>query len=196
MARKHTPEENRLAGGEEWSSELDNNEKRLNKVIDKDSEFCFYCGGVAPKSGEGDHFPYPYNVGGSLTVPCCKGCHHMKDNCEFGDWNVEWLSAIFVDFESLSRESKLFFAKSFKLFAEYRHLSFMVGHANDVKDKVRILIEERTKLEADRNIKEEMDALIEEREKLKKEREKLKKEREDFENEKASVLVALGKLKD
>ncbi len=79
---------------------------------------CFYCGALVTKDCEDDHFPLPYNVGGTETVPCCKSCHSMKDRYPLGDWPIEWVSKMLEDFPKLSRETRIFLAKALRLFAE------------------------------------------------------------------------------
>lgn len=79
---------------------------------------CFYCGALVSESfGVGDHFPIPEEKGGSITVPCCRSCHDMKDRFPLDRWPMEWVSAVVMDFPKMSRETRIFLAKSISLFA-------------------------------------------------------------------------------
>ena len=83
---------------------------------------CFYCGALLRTRHELDHFPIPYNVGGTEVVPCCQSCHDMKDRFKFENWPHEWTNRIIADYPLLSRETKLFLAVSIRLFAEARQI--------------------------------------------------------------------------
>lgn len=82
-------------------------------------ELCFYCGALVSGSGIGDHFPLPKRHGGEATVPCCVSCHDMKDRFPLDPWPVEWISKICSDFPALSRETRIFLAKSMSLYSDY-----------------------------------------------------------------------------
>lgn len=62
--------------------------------------------------------PIPHRHGGTLTVPCCKSCHEMKDSIPLDSWSPEWTFKVLGEFGSLSRETKLFLAKVFALVAD------------------------------------------------------------------------------
>jgi hypothetical protein len=84
-----------------------------------DPEPCFYCGALVSGSGVGDHFPFPRRHGGTETVPCCLSCHDMKDRFPLDRWPAEWISKICGDFPIMSRETRLFLAKSMSLYSDY-----------------------------------------------------------------------------
>lgn len=81
-------------------------------------EQCFYCNGLVAGDGEGDHFPIPRNCGGTATVPCCTSCHDMKDRFNIDNWPTEWLGVVLQDFPKLSRETRIFLAKSIRTTVE------------------------------------------------------------------------------
>ena len=85
---------------------------------DLDQDVCFYCGGLVTTDCEKDHFPLPKNVGGELTVPCCRSCHDMKDRYPLGEWPTEWIEKVVQDFPRFNRETRLFLAKSMRIAAE------------------------------------------------------------------------------
>ena len=80
---------------------------------------CFYCGAPVRDNVEYDHFPIPKACGGEQVIPCCISCHDMKDRFPMSEWPPEWIDKIIDDFPYLSRETKLFLAKSMKLYSEY-----------------------------------------------------------------------------
>ena len=79
---------------------------------------CFYCGALVSGNGVGDHFPIPRNAGGNSTVPCCQSCHDMKDRFSLHNWPSEWTSAIINDFPKMSRETRIFLAKTMRVAIE------------------------------------------------------------------------------
>lgn len=79
---------------------------------------CFYCNGLVSGKGQGDHFPAPRNCGGTVTVPCCSSCHDMKDRFHLENWPTEWLTVVLQDFPKMSRETRIFLAKSLRVTLE------------------------------------------------------------------------------
>ena len=75
-------------------------------------EFCFYCNGVVTTQGRGDHFPIPFRHGGTETVSCCISCHDMKDRIRLVDWDGDWWKKVAKDFPNMSRETRIFLAKT------------------------------------------------------------------------------------
>jgi len=78
---------------------------------------CFYCDATLQAEGikqsyEKDHFPIPDRLGGKDLVYSCVQCHNMKDRFKVGSWSVEWVGRIIQDFPNLSRESRIFLAKT------------------------------------------------------------------------------------
>jgi hypothetical protein len=79
---------------------------------------CFYCDALIAKNNlEYDHFPAPQEVGGTETVPSCKGCHDMKDRFVLDDWSPSWVVKVQADFPRMSRETRIFLAKLLRLAA-------------------------------------------------------------------------------
>lgn len=86
------------------------------------NEQCFYCDAlVSFSSSRGDHFPIPAAAGGTDTVPCCLTCHDMKDRFPLDRWPAEMIGAVMADFSKLSRETRIFLAKSIGLYTTYRY---------------------------------------------------------------------------
>ena len=85
---------------------------------DLDPDLCFYCGALVTKDCQQDHFPLPKNVGGKLTVPCCRSCHDMKDRYPLDEWPLEWVSKVIQDFPRFNRETRLFLAQAMRITAE------------------------------------------------------------------------------
>jgi hypothetical protein len=74
---------------------------------------CFYCGGVTTfKASVGDHMPIPARHGGTNAVPCCTSCHDMKDRISLYHWSTEWFNTVLADWPKLSRETRIFLAKT------------------------------------------------------------------------------------
>jgi hypothetical protein len=95
-------------------------------MIDKDS--CFYCGAlVSQRQGKGDHFPVPSRHGGTETVICCISCHDMKDRFNLDSWPIEWLTPVLRDFPKLSRETRVFLAKSIALILDAQAMRVATG---------------------------------------------------------------------
>lgn len=83
------------------------------------TKYCFYCNGVVTESSsKGDHFPLPKRNGGFDTIPICTSCHDMKDRISFDRWNPDWIAHVISDMQYVSRETKLFFAKSLSLISD------------------------------------------------------------------------------
>jgi hypothetical protein len=81
---------------------------------------CFYCDALVAKNNiEHDHFPTPQEAGGTATVPVCRGCHDMKDRFRLGDWDLSWVTKIVADFPNMSRETRIFLAKTMRLTARH-----------------------------------------------------------------------------
>jgi len=84
-----------------------------------DRPVCFYCGvHISDGNHERDHFPFPQQAGGTLTVDSCRSCHDMKDRYRLTEWPEDWWDkGIIADWHHLSRESRLWLAKMAKEFA-------------------------------------------------------------------------------
>ncbi len=82
---------------------------------------CFYCNTIIAKDRlEMDHFPIPDDCGGTFTVPACQSCHDMKDRFTLESWIQSengWIRAIINDFPSMSRETRIFLAKTMALYS-------------------------------------------------------------------------------
>ena len=78
---------------------------------------CYYCDALVSAGGGGDHFPVPDNCGGVVTVACCLSCHDMKDRFNLDRWPEPWINKVIADFPKLSRETKIFLAKTMALLA-------------------------------------------------------------------------------
>jgi len=106
----------------EWGVEVSRGNKikqpkpiKYKEFVDDKKEECFYCGGlVSEPHSTGDHFPFPDILGGVAVVPCCSSCHDMKDRFILSDWSTGWLKTVLKDFNRLSRETKIFLAKTIK----------------------------------------------------------------------------------
>ena len=80
---------------------------------EKEERICFYCDTVFSASGGvGDHFPIPKRHGGTLCVPCCISCHDLKDRIGLYRWDVNMMAKVTQDWPKLSRETRIFLAKS------------------------------------------------------------------------------------
>lgn len=53
-----------------------------------------------------------------MTVPCCSSCHDMKDRFNIENWPTEWLTVVLQDFPKMSRETRIFLAKSLRVTLE------------------------------------------------------------------------------
>ena len=78
-------------------------------------ETCFYCDALVACNIERDHFPVPKRAGGTHTVRCCLSCHDMKDRFNVGDWPFSWVGRVISDLPKLSRETRIFLAKTLAL---------------------------------------------------------------------------------
>ena len=140
----------REIAGREWSDQVRLVEETLIKSVpefdpsqpDEEME-CFYCGAAVVTTGKGDHVPYPFSVGGGITVPCCKTCHEMKDSFGLDSWSVSWIMKIFGEFSRLSREMKIFLMKMFRIISEARHQSAVAQNMENIRQEVEKLIAER-----------------------------------------------------
>ena len=81
---------------------------------------CFYCGALVSGRVERDHFPIPEGCGGLNTVPACVSCHDMKDRFLLNDWPIEWAAKVMNDFPLMSRETRIFLAKSMRVYFEHK----------------------------------------------------------------------------
>lgn len=80
---------------------------------------CAYCGAlVRADSREMDHMPIPHRHGGEDVVPCCMSCHDMKDRFRLEHWPVAWKAIVAKEFPLLSRETKLWLAKTLTIMAD------------------------------------------------------------------------------
>lgn len=87
----------------------------------KENVACYYCGSwISKGSAQLDHFPRPASRGGTDTVWCCTTCHDMKDRYDLKDWPEEWIRKVMEEIPKLSRETRIFLAKTIRLFAESR----------------------------------------------------------------------------
>ncbi len=61
---------------------------------------CFYCGIVLKEHNlEDDHFPCPFNVGGSTVVLACSVCHKLKHlSCD--EQAPEFMSTVIADWNT------------------------------------------------------------------------------------------------
>ena len=86
---------------------------------------CWYCDCTysISKSAVGDHFPIPKRHGGLDTVPCCQQCHSLKDRIKLEDWSNAMIFKVVADFPKLSRETRIFLAKSIALFQDANQLT-------------------------------------------------------------------------
>ncbi len=89
--------------------------------LERERPICFYCGALisGAGTGQGDHFPLSVWAGGLDCVPCCSVCHDMKDHFNLESWPVGWIEKVIDDFPRLSRETKLFLAKSMRLILDH-----------------------------------------------------------------------------
>jgi len=92
-------------------------------IDDRESKTCFYCGGLVNEDCEYDHLPLFGELGGPKPLPCCNNCHRMRNRYTVGEWPVEWISKVIEDFSKFSRETKLFWAKLMRVYAERQQLS-------------------------------------------------------------------------
>ncbi len=93
-----------------------------------DCDLCIYCDvAVGGNFHEHDHFPVPKIAGGTMVVPACPTCHHLKDRVGFGQWDMSIYLAgqpelmrhhLMADFHNvpeiwfhLSREARLLWGK-------------------------------------------------------------------------------------
>lgn len=79
---------------------------------------CYFCDALIAGSNEVDHFPIAERHGGKLTVPICLSCHDMKDRFCLKDWPDSWRDTFIKEFPKLSRETKLYLAKSINIINE------------------------------------------------------------------------------
>lgn len=75
---------------------LVDNIKGASKKEKKADSDCFYCSGNSTNC-VGDHFPARQSDGGVLTVPCCMGCHKMKDMISLSDVSHRVLEEYFAN---------------------------------------------------------------------------------------------------
>ena len=82
---------------------------------------CFYCGVMYCHSAKvtGDHMPIPERNGGTDIVPCCAGCHDMKDRIPLHDWHSVAWKEINASWPLYGRYTRLFLAKSLSLMTDY-----------------------------------------------------------------------------
>ena len=59
---------------------------------------CYVCGRWVGSSGERDHFPAPYSLGGREVLPICQPCHDLKDRITLDGWRP---GEAFVQFAGL-----------------------------------------------------------------------------------------------
>jgi hypothetical protein len=85
----------------------------------------------AKKSG--DHMPVPERNGGTDIVPCCAGCHDMKDRIPLSQWNdVAW-NEIHQSWPLFGRYTRLFLAKALSLMSDFN----IKAEAERQKEKVK-----------------------------------------------------------
>jgi hypothetical protein len=81
---------------------------------------CYYCGVLYCHSAKktGDHMPIPERNGGTETVPCCAGCHDMKDRIPLYDWhNLAW-KEIDASWPLYGRYTRLWLSKCLALWSD------------------------------------------------------------------------------
>jgi len=87
----------------------------VNIEIDDEAKYekCFYCfASLSKYNKENDHFPVPYDCGGTQTIPACVTCHDMKDRFPIDRWTIETWTELMVEFDKLrSRTLRILFAK-------------------------------------------------------------------------------------
>lgn len=96
---------------------------------------CFYCGVMFCHSAKksGDHMPIPERNGGTDIVPCCAGCHDMKDRIPLSQWNdVAW-NEIHKSWPLFGRYTRLFLAKALSLMSDFN----IKAEAERQKEKVK-----------------------------------------------------------
>lgn len=110
--------------------------EKLSK--ERNYEHCFYCDCLVRLSPQaiGDHFPIPKRRGGTLTVPCCVSCHDMKDRFSVNEWPAEWIPKIMADLPKLSRETRIFLAKSLMVFSDYLFHRERLEKESDKKERL------------------------------------------------------------
>ena len=82
-------------------------------------DICYYCfAPISKNNREDDHFPLPFDCGGTGTVPACRTCHDLKDRFPLDSWSAEMLGDFMSEFSNLrSRTLRIFLAKSAAILA-------------------------------------------------------------------------------
>jgi hypothetical protein len=82
---------------------------------------CFYCGVMYCHSAKvnGDHMPIPERNGGTDIVPCCAGCHDMKDRIPLYEWHHLAWNEIKASWPLYGRYTRLFLAKTLSLMTDH-----------------------------------------------------------------------------
>lgn len=75
---------------------------------------CYICERPIIGKGEHDHFPLPRSLGGEMTMPICKDCHHAKDRVGLGNWDASLaFSALSGLWEKANATERLMLGKMF-----------------------------------------------------------------------------------
>ena len=90
------------------------------KKKEKKFTYCFLCEACLLKNNiEGDHWPIPQSLGGTVIVDLCVTCHDMKDRVKALDWPISWtgyqvsiMTKMSKLWFSLAREERIYIAKT------------------------------------------------------------------------------------
>jgi hypothetical protein len=94
--------------------------KKKKPKQEKRYTYCFLCEACLLKhNNEGDHWPIPQSLGGTVTVRLCITCHDMKDRVKALGWPISWtkyqvsiLRKLSRLWHELCREEKIYIAKA------------------------------------------------------------------------------------
>lgn len=85
-------------------------------------ETCWYCDCLCSGGNlEYDHMPIPKECGGTNVVASCRSCHDMKDRFLGEQWPEAWKQVVHEDYQRYGRATKIWLAKSARMFAEAIH---------------------------------------------------------------------------
>jgi hypothetical protein len=77
--------------------------------------------------------PIPERNGGTDIVPCCAGCHDMKDRIPLNEWHSVAWKEIISSWPSYGRYTRLFLAKTLSLMSDFT----IKAEAERQKEKVK-----------------------------------------------------------
>ena len=85
---------------------------------------CFYCGVMFCHSAKnaGDHMPIPERNGGTDIVPCCAGCHDMKDRIPLYEWHHLAWNEIKASWPLYGRYTRIFLGKTLSLMTDHSEM--------------------------------------------------------------------------